>query len=77
MKPIIIYQETDNDKIIISKEEFEKLITAIYEQGKQDGNTYPIIYQSTPIYQPSSYPLITWASNTAECKYPNYTASLS
>lgn len=40
MKPIIIYQESmEKDKIIMSKDEFERYINEAYEQGKADGNT--------------------------------------
>lgn len=70
MKPIIIYQESnDNDRVNISKVEFERLIVEAYEQGKQDGAmyySYPTTYPSTPTSP--VYPTFTYSTNTAAVK---------
>ncbi len=52
MKPVIIYKEKDSDKIVLSEEELEKLITDIYEQGFEDGKKY------RPSYIPQDYTTI-------------------
>lgn len=39
MKPIIIYQkEVEDDKVILTKEEFEKCIQDVYDSGYSDGS---------------------------------------
>lgn len=38
MKPIIIYQETKDEKIILTKKEFEKYLEDAYQAGYLDGN---------------------------------------
>lgn len=37
MKPFIIYVDGDNNKIILTKEEFEKTLNEVYKQGHEDG----------------------------------------
>ena len=53
MKPIIIYLKTlDDNKFVISRDEFEKLIEQVCEQGKLDGmNHYfnPVTYPTYPV----------------------------
>ena len=38
MKPIVIYQEIKDEKIILSKEEFEKYLEDAYQAGYSDGS---------------------------------------
>ena len=38
MKPIIIYQETKDGKIVLTKEEFEKYLEDAYQVGYSDGS---------------------------------------
>ena len=52
MKPIIIYPKiTKYGNVIISKEDFEKIINDVYEQGKSDGDKQQMILN--PITYPS------------------------
>lgn len=65
MKPAIIYikEEVENDdKIILSKEDFEKYINEAYEQGKRDGaflTLSPVTSPSTPTPYYPNYTTIT------------------
>lgn len=65
MKPAIIYikeQVKNDDKIILSKEDFEKYINEAYEQGKRDGaflTLSPATSPSTPTPYYPNYPTIT------------------
>lgn len=62
MKPAIIYikeKVSNDDKIILTKEDFEKYINEAYEQGKRDGTFLILSPVTSP---PSSVPY-----------YPNYT----
>lgn len=51
MKPIVIYLETDkNELITLSKQELERIINDVYNQGKQDSSYsyYPMWGTSNP-----------------------------
>lgn len=52
MKVPIIYVKENNDKIEMSKEEFENIIDKIYEAGYKDGEA------AQPLYVPTSTPKI-------------------
>lgn len=65
MKPAIIYikeKSENDDKIILSKEDFEKYINEAYEQGKRDGaflTLSPVTSPSTPTPYYPNYTTIT------------------
>ena len=65
MKPAIIYikeQVKNDDKIILSKEDFEKYINEAYEQGTRDGaflTLSPVTSPSTPLPYYPNYTTIT------------------
>lgn len=61
MKPLIIYIGKD-DKIELTKDELEKMLTEAYEQGKSDGTT-TINYPNTPY--PSNTPW--WDTTVVYC----------
>lgn len=54
MKPLVIYVNKSNDKIILSQKEFEKYLLEAYEQGLTDGK---MSYYSVPV--------ATWNGSTA------------
>lgn len=50
MKPIVIFKKEKEGKVIFTKEEFESLVTQIYETGYEDGQKSRTYwnYPSTP-----------------------------
>lgn len=53
MKPIIIYAEEKNGKIIITKEEMQRIVDEAYRQGKADGRQSAINpITVTPTFKP-------------------------
>lgn len=50
MKPIVIFKKEKEGKVIFTKEEFENLVTQIYETGYEDGRKSCVYwkYSSTP-----------------------------
>ena len=74
MKPIIIYQETKDGKIVLTKEEFEKYLEDAYQAGYSDGSS-SLTYKSytwTPDDVYEKYP--TWKS-TSDYKAPEVTVT--
>ena len=56
MKPEIVYVSNDDNKVVIDRESFERLLDKFYEAGKMDGS--PVVY-------PYQNPTITYANGTA------------
>ena len=70
MKPLIIYVDNDRiygDEITLTKKEFDRIISEVYEQGREDGKNNITLY---PLYQPTVYPpttpQITWATTDTQ-----------
>ena len=60
MKPIVIYPTTNNDKITLTKQEFEDYLKQAYDSGYADGYRIGIQWWTTPVTVPTTNPTITW-----------------
>lgn len=69
MKPIIIYQEIKDNKITMTKEEFESIIQKIYEDGIKEGKN--LIF-TQPYYNPDTW---TWTQPSKPYTNTPYTPS--
>ena len=64
MKPIVIYPTNKDDKIHLTKQEFEDYLKQAYDSGYADGyntgRTTVNQWWTTPVTVPTTNPTITW-----------------
>lgn len=59
MKPIVLTQNEEG-QIILTMEEFQKIIDEVYEEGKKDGSvSFPYI-STNPVTVPLKYNNVDW-----------------
>ena len=64
MKPIVIYPTNKDDKIHLTKQEFEDYLKQAYDSGYADGYSAGRAtvnqWWNTPITVPTTTPIVTW-----------------
>ncbi len=53
MKPVLIFVLDNGDKVTMTKEQLEKLVADVYEQGKADAPKYALTDSGTWITRPN------------------------
>lgn len=73
MKPIVIYPSSKENKVTITREEFEGYLKQAYDAGYSDGyaSSKTTNWWTTPISYPSTNP-IQWTNTTPNLE-PDYT----
>ena len=73
MKPIVIYPNSKDNKITLTKEEFEDYLKQAYDTGYSDGYAAgkSMNWINTPITYPTTNP-IEWTNTTPDI-IPDYT----
>lgn len=71
MKPIIIYQDKSNNKISLTKKEFEDYIQQAFSEGYNAGYTFAASVYNKPTITTPNYPY--WYNTSTGDPVPNHT----